>query len=59
MPVAPFGLIGDDPANTDPAVAQISALLSRHKNADAGRIPSGLTQVMLRLNLWDQQREIF
>ena len=53
MPVAPFGLIGDDPANTDPAVAQVSALLAGTKTLTPGAYQAATTQVMLRLNLWD------
>lgn len=54
MPVAPFGLIGDDPANTDPAVVQVSALLSGAKKLTPGAYQAASTQVVLRLNLWDQ-----
>ncbi len=53
MPVVPFGLIGDDPANTDPAVAQVSALLAGTKKLMPGIYQAAATQVMLRLNLWD------
>lgn len=53
MPVAPFGVIGDDPANTDPAVAFVSALLSGAKTLTPGAYQAASTQVMLRLNLWD------
>jgi Flp pilus assembly protein TadG len=53
MPVAPFGLIGDDPANTDPAVAYVSALLSGAKMLMPGAYQAASTQVMLRMNLWD------
>ncbi|MGI4788008.1 MAG: pilus assembly protein TadG-related protein [Janthinobacterium lividum] len=53
MPVAPFGLIGDDPANTDPAVAFISAVLSGAKTLTPGAYQAASTQVMLSLNLWD------
>lgn len=53
MPVAPFGIIGDDPANTDPAVALVSALLSGAKKLTPGAYQAASTQVMLRLNLWD------
>jgi hypothetical protein len=53
MPVAPFGLIGDDPANTDPAVAYVSALLSGAKMLTPGAYQAASTQVMLRLNEWD------
>ena len=53
MPVAPFGLIGDDPANSDPAVAYVSALLSGAKTLSPGAYQASGTQVMLKLNLWD------
>ena len=53
MPVAPFGLIGDDPTNTDPAVAQVSALLAGTKTLAPGAYQAAATEVMLRLNLWD------
>ncbi len=53
MPVAPFGLIGDDPANTDPAVAAVSAILSGARTLAPGAYQAAGTQVMLRLNLWD------
>lgn len=54
MPVAPFGLIGDDPANTDPAVALVSALLNGTKKLTPGAYQAATSQVMLRINLWDQ-----
>ncbi len=53
MPVAPFGVIGDDPTNTDPAVAFVSALLSGTKTLMPGAYQAASTQLMLRLNLWD------
>ena len=53
MPVAPFGVIGDDPANTDPAIAYVSALLNGTKTLTPGAYQPASTQVMLRLNLWD------
>ncbi len=53
MPVAPFGVIGDDPANTDPAVAYVSALLTGTKTLTPGAYQAASTQVMLRMNLWD------
>lgn len=53
MPVAPFGVIGDDPANADPAVAFVSMLLSGAKTLTPGAYQPASTQVMLRLNLWD------
>ena len=54
MPVAPFGLIGDDPTNTDPAVMQVTALLNGTKKLTPGAYQPATAQVMLRLNLWDQ-----
>ncbi len=53
MPVAPFGLIGDDPANTDPAVAFISGVLSGAKTLTPGVYQADSTQLMLRINLWN------
>lgn len=53
LPVAPFGLIGDDPANSDPAVAYVSALLSGAKTLTPGVYQAGSTQVTLKINLWD------
>ena len=53
MPVAPFGLIGDDPTNADPAVALVSALLSGTKKLTPGAYQPAASQVMLKLNLWD------
>ena len=53
MPVAPFGLIGDDPSNTDPAVAYVSALLSGKKTLVPGASQPVSSQVVLSLNVWD------
>lgn len=53
MPVAPFGIIGDDPANTDPAIASIAALLSGTKTLTSGTYQPTAAQVVLKLNLWD------
>jgi len=53
MPVAPFGLIGDDPTNADPAVALVSALLSGAKKLTPGAYQPATSQVMLKINLWD------
>ena len=51
-PVAPFGLIGDDPANPDPAVAQVSALLSGTKTLPPGVYQPAAGQVTLKLDVW-------
>ena len=53
MPVAPFGLIGDDPTNPDPAAAYIYALLNGTKTLKPGAYQPASGQLMLRLNLWD------
>ena len=53
MPVAPFGLIGDDPANTDPAIAFVAALLSGKKTLTPGAYQPMSSQVVLSLNVWD------
>ena len=53
MPVAPFGIIGDDPSNTDPAIAYVSALLSGKKTLMAGAYQPASGQVVLSLNVWD------
>lgn len=53
VPVAPFGLIGDDPASTDPSVALVSALLAGTKTLTPGAYQAAGLQVTLRLNLWD------
>lgn len=52
-PVAPFGLIGDDPSNTDPAEAFVSALLSGTKTVTPGVYQPASSQVTLKLNVWD------
>ena len=52
MPVAPFGLIGDDPASADPAAAYASALVSGTKPLPKGYQPVS-AQLTLKLNLWD------
>ena len=54
MPIAPFGLIGDDPTNTDPAVVLVSALLAGTKTLTSGVYQAAGTQIMLRLNVWNQ-----
>ena len=53
MPVAPFGLIGDDPTNTDPAVAFISAVLSGAKTLTPGVSQPDSAQLFLKINLWN------
>lgn len=53
MPVAPFGVIGDDPTNPDPAVAYVSALLSGRKTLTPGAYQPASSQVTLKLNVWD------
>ncbi len=58
MPVAPFGVIGDDPANTDKAVAYVSALLSGAKTVTPGVYQPASQQVVLKLNLWDQSGKL-
>jgi len=52
MPVAPFGVIGDDPANTDPAIAYVSALLSGAKKLTPGAYQPVSNRVTLKLNVW-------
>lgn len=53
MPVAPFGLIGDDPSNADPAIAYVAALLSGKKTLTPGAYQPASGQVVLSLNVWD------
>ena len=53
MPIAPFGLIGDDPSNTDPAIAYVAALLSGKKTLTPGAYQPASGQVVLSLNVWD------
>ena len=53
LPVAPFGVIGDDPSNTDPAIAYVSALLSGAKTLTPGAYQPVSSQVTLKLNVWD------
>ena len=53
MPVAPFGVIGDDPSNPDPAIAYVSALLSGAKKLTPGAYQPASNQVTLKLNIWD------
>ncbi len=51
-PIAPFGVIGDDPTNTDPAIAYVSALLSGAKTVTPGVYQPTSAQVVLKMNLW-------
>lgn len=51
--MAPFGVIGDDPANTDPAIAYVAALLSGAKTITPGVHQPTSSQVTLKLNLFD------
>lgn len=51
-PVAPFGLIGDDPTNSDPAVALVSSLLSGTKTLPPGVYQPTSSQVTLKMNVW-------
>ena len=52
-PVAPFGVIGDDPTNTDSTIAYVSALLSGAKTAAPNVYQPTSTQVTLTLNGFD------
>lgn len=52
MPVAPFGIIGDDPTNSDPAVAYVSALLSGAKTITPGAYQPATTQVVIKMNVF-------
>lgn len=52
MPVAPFGVIGDDPSSTDPAIAYVSALLSGAKTLTPGAYQPVSSRVTLKLNVW-------
>ena len=58
MPVAPFALIGDDPASADPAVQAVSTLLSGAKTLTPGAYQPVNTQVVLKLNVWDQNSNL-
>lgn len=53
MPVAPFGVIGDDPTNADPAITYVSALLTGTKKLTPGAYQPASNQVTLYLNVWD------
>lgn len=53
MPVAPFGIIGDDPTNSDPAIAAVVVLLSGKKTLTPGAYQPVSSQVTLYLNIWD------
>jgi len=52
MPIAPFGLIGDDPSSADPAVAYVSALLSGVKILTPGAYQPISTQQILKLAIF-------
>jgi len=52
MPVAPFGIIGDDPTNADPAIAAVAALLSGKKTLAPGASQPASSQVTLYLRVW-------
>ena len=52
MPVVPFGVIGDDPSSTDPAIAEVAALLSGRKTLTPGAYQPVSSQVTLYLNVW-------
>ena len=58
MPVAPFAVIGDDPQSADPAVQAVSALLSGTKTLTPGAYQPTSTQVVLKLNVWDQNSNL-
>lgn len=58
MPIAPFALIGDDPSSADPAVQAVSALLSGTKTLTPGAYQTASTQVILKLNVWDQNSNL-
>ena len=49
----PFGVVGDDPASTDPAVVFVSALLSGSKVLTPGASQPVSSQVNLSLRVWD------
>ena len=53
MPVAPFGVIGDDSSNPDPAVAYVATLLSGAKTLTPGAYQPVSSQVTLYLNVWN------
>lgn len=57
--VAPFGLIGDDPTNTDPAVAVVSALLSGAKTLPPGVYQPASSQVTLKMNVWTSKTTLY
>ena len=50
---APFGIVGDDPASTDPAVVFVSALLSGAKVLSPGAAQPVSSQVNLNMRVWD------
>lgn len=49
----PFGIVGDDPASTDPAVVFVSALLSGAKVLSPGAAQPVSSQVNLNMRVWD------
>jgi len=49
----PFGVVGDDPASTDPAVAFVSAVLSGAKVLTPGAAQPLSSQVNLSLRVWN------
>ena len=57
-PVAPFGVIGDDPTNTDPAIAYVAALLSGAKTVTPGVYQPTSSQVVLKLNLFSNTGQL-
>ena len=52
MPIAPFGIIGDDPTNPDPAIAAVAALLSGKKTLAPGANQPLSSEVTLYLRGW-------
>ena len=52
-PVAPFGVIGDDPTNTDTTIAYVTALLTGAKAVMPGVYQPASTQTTLTLNGFD------
>ena len=49
--IAPFGVIGDDPTNPDPAVSLVSAVLSGAKTLPPGAYQPTSSQVTLKMNV--------
>ena len=52
-PVAPFGLIGDDPNSTDPAVVFLNKVLSGGQTLLPGVYQPVSSRVTLKINVWD------